>query len=57
LLEEIKALSKLRNPNIVELLDVIYTEKYYYLVYEYCDAGDLQKHLKKVRVFDDKDCL
>ena len=41
----------------MELIDVFYTETSYFIIYELCDQGDLQKYLKKNRVLDDRECF
>lgn len=40
-MEEIKVLQKLKSPNIVDCLDIFYTENNYYIIQELCDQGDL----------------
>ncbi|ELP87290.1 CDK1, putative [Entamoeba invadens IP1] len=45
-LREISALSDLKHPNIVTLLNIYNTGKTLYLVFEYCD-DDLQKFIKR----------
>ncbi len=42
---EVKALSYLNHPNIVELFDYGETEKYVYLVLEYMDGGSLEDEI------------
>lgn len=44
---ELLLMSQLKHPNIVTLKDKWRTEDYYYLLLEYCNAGDLKKVLKK----------
>jgi serine/threonine protein kinase len=38
---EVRALESLRHPNIVQLLNVVYTEDIIYLIMEYCSSGSL----------------
>ena len=42
---EISILKEMDHPNIIKLIDVKDTTKYYYLVMEYCNGGDLAKCL------------
>ena len=42
---EIKILKEMDHPNIIKLIEVKDTTKYYYLVMEYCNGGDLSKCL------------
>jgi len=44
---EVRILAKIKHPNIVRLEDFIQTSNNYYLVFEYCGGGDLQKFLKE----------
>ena len=40
-LTEINALQSLEHPNIIQFFEVLQSEKYVYLVLEYCSGGDL----------------
>ena len=42
---EINILKEMDHPNIIKLIEVVNTTKYYYLVMEYCNGGDLSKCL------------
>jgi calcium-dependent protein kinase len=42
---EINILKEMDHPNIIKLIEVVNTTKYYYLVMEYCNGGDLAKCL------------
>jgi serine/threonine protein kinase len=42
---EINILKEMDHPNIIKLIEVKDTTKYYYLVMEYCNGGDLSKCL------------
>lgn len=42
LLNEIHILRSLKNPNIIEIIDVLQTENNFYLILEYCNMGDLE---------------
>ena len=44
---EISILSKCNHKNIVRLEEFIKTANNYYLVFEFCDGGDLHKYLKQ----------
>ena len=45
LANEIKILKEMDHPNIIKLIEVKDTTKYYYIVMEYCNGGDLSKCL------------
>ncbi|CAD8070033.1 unnamed protein product [Paramecium primaurelia] len=47
--KEIEISKKLKNKNIVELYDSFKTEKYIYIIFEYCSNGDLEILFKKNR--------
>ncbi|TPX35577.1 hypothetical protein SmJEL517_g02166 [Synchytrium microbalum] len=44
---EIKILQGLRHPNIVQLLDVVNTDRHIHLIMEYCSLGDLSSFIKR----------
>lgn len=44
--EEINIMLKIDHENIVKLHETIVSQKYIYLVLEYCDGGDLYKYIK-----------
>lgn len=44
---EVELLQKIDHPNIIKLFDVRRTKNNYYLVFEFCEKGDLEKYLKK----------
>ncbi|CAD8052207.1 unnamed protein product [Paramecium primaurelia] len=47
LLNEINMLKRIKNPNIIEILDVLQTKDHYYIILEYCNIGDLDSLLKQ----------
>ncbi|CAD8058745.1 unnamed protein product [Paramecium sonneborni] len=50
LLNEINILKRIKNPNIIEILDVLQTKDHYYIVLEYCNLGDLDSLLKQKNI-------
>jgi 5'-AMP-activated protein kinase, catalytic alpha subunit len=38
---EIKILKKVRHPNVIQLYEIIETEKELYMIMEYCNGGEL----------------
>jgi serine/threonine protein kinase len=42
---EIKIIQALDHPNIIKFHDVFYTKNNCYIVTEFCEGGNLQKHL------------
>jgi len=44
---EVEILQLLNHPNIVKLADIRATDNHYYLVFEYCNGGDLSSFRKK----------
>ena len=44
---EVQILSKIKHPYIVELFDVIETEEFHAMVFEYVDGGDLLSYVNK----------
>ncbi|OMJ79166.1 hypothetical protein SteCoe_20866 [Stentor coeruleus] len=57
LVQEIKALYKLKHPNIIELYYVYETSDCIYLILEYFPYGDLYKRVLKKNFFDKDDCV
>tara|TARA_Y100000741_G_scaffold341104_1_gene303137 strand:+ start:53 stop:1144 length:1092 start_codon:yes stop_codon:yes gene_type:complete len=51
--KEIDIMKKLNHKNIIKLYDTIYTEKYIYLVLEYCD-NDLHSFINKTDLDEEK---
>lgn len=45
---EFDILSKLSHNNLIKLFQKIETKKYIYLIFEYCELGDLEKYMKKL---------
>jgi serine/threonine protein kinase len=43
---EISILSKINHKNVVKLEEFIKTANNYYLIFEFCNGGDLHKYLK-----------
>ena len=50
-LREIKLLRELSHENVVGLLDVFATQKHVYLVFEFCELGDLEDVIRDDRTF------
>ena len=46
-MNEISALSKIKNPNIIQFIEMLITKHNYYFVYEYCNGLSLDDELKK----------
>ena len=44
--EQIKILKDVNHSNIIKFIELKETEKYYYLVIEYCNGEDLDKYYK-----------
>lgn len=44
--KEIDILLKLDHPNIIKLLDFKRTVNNYYLIFEFCEYGDLDHYIK-----------
>ena len=45
--KEIEILNSLDHPNIIKLRDLRKTKNNWYLIFEYCDLGDLENYIKK----------
>lgn len=45
--KEIDILLKLEHPNVIRLLDFKKTSNHYYLIFEYCEHGDLDNYIRK----------
>ena len=44
---EISILKSIDNPNIIKLFEIFKTQNNYYIVYEYCNGGNLEDKIKK----------
>ena len=42
--KEIEILNKINHKNIIKLLDYVFYNEFVYLIFEYCDGGDLYKY-------------
>lgn len=51
---EIGILKTVDHPNIIKLFDCFYDLNYYYMVEEYCSAGDLYDYIRKQKYFSEK---
>ena len=51
---EIQICSTLDNSNIVKMLDITENNNKQYLIYEFCNGGDLKKYLKYFGNFDEE---
>lgn len=45
--KEIEILLQLNHPNIIKLRDVKKTPNNWYLIFEYCELGDLEQYMKE----------
>ncbi|KAM3133795.1 hypothetical protein pb186bvf_014058 [Paramecium bursaria] len=54
LLEETEILKHLDHPNIVRVLEIFADFKYYYIVTEYCQGGELLDRIKTITNFNEK---
>ena len=44
---EVNIIQMIDHPNVIKLLDLQKTENNYYLIFEYCNGGDLEKYKKR----------
>ena len=44
---EIKILKKVRHPNVIQLYEIIETEKELYMIMEFCNGGELLDYIVK----------
>lgn len=52
--QELRIHQALHHPNIIKILDVIYTEEYIFIVMDYCKNGDLVRYLESSTCIDVK---
>lgn len=45
--QEIEILNKIKHENIVRILDFKKSDNNWYLIFEYCEHGDLDNYIKK----------
>jgi serine/threonine protein kinase len=46
-MNEIQALARIKNKNVIEFIEMIRTQNHYYFIYEFCNGGDLEGLLEK----------
>ena len=46
---EISILSSIRNPNVIQFKEMLRTTNNMYMVYEFCNGGNLEEHLRRKR--------
>ena len=51
---EIEILKTVDHPNIIKLYDCYHDQNYYYMVEEYCSAGDLYDYIRQQKYFSEK---
>ncbi|KAL4491138.1 hypothetical protein ABPG73_013207 [Tetrahymena malaccensis] len=54
---QVKILTTLKHPYILECFDIKQTQKNQYFFLEYCDGGDLEKYLKDKQLITESECL
>jgi serine/threonine protein kinase len=54
---EITIHHQVKHPNIVELLNCFYDEKYIYLILELCSHGDLERYLKEKQTLSESESM
>ena len=54
---EIRVMQKVKHPNIMHLYEVVESKNFYYLVMDFCDGGDLAKHINKHGKFIEKQAV
>lgn len=54
---EINALSKIDNPNIIKLKEFIQSKNNFYFVYEYCNGGTLEDYIGGKKKLSEKEAL
>jgi len=54
---EIKLLSTIKNPNVVKFIEMLRTTNNMYMVYELCEGGNLEEHLRSKKRLSEKEAL
>lgn len=54
---EVKILTQVDHPNVVKLFDVLRTPNNLYFVYELCEGGTLEEHLKHSKRLPEKEAI
>ena len=54
---EIKTLARINNPNVVRFIEMLKTVNNMYLVYEFCEGGTLEDHIRKRRFLPEAESL
>jgi serine/threonine protein kinase len=52
---EIDILSKIDHPNVIKFKEILRTTNNFYLIYEFCNGGDLEHLLKKKKLLSEKE--
>ena len=48
-------LSKIDHVNVIKFIEILRTSNNFYLIYEYCNGGDLERLLKKRKLLPEKE--
>jgi serine/threonine protein kinase len=54
---EVSILNKIDHPHIIKLIEVLKTSTHFFLVYEFCDEGTLEEHIKKRGTIPENEAL
>jgi len=54
---EVTSLKKISHPNIIKFIEILRTSNNIYLVYEYCNGGNLAEYIKKNKKIEDKEAF
>ena len=54
---EIDILTKIDHPNVIKFIEILRTSNNFYLIYEYCNGGDLEHLLKRRKLLPEKEAL
>jgi len=54
---EIRLLSTIKNPNVIRFEQMLRTTNNMYMIYEFCNGGNLEELLHKKKVFTENEAL
>jgi serine/threonine protein kinase len=54
---EISILSSIKNPNCIQFKEMLRTTNNMYMVYEFCNGGNLEEYLRKKRRLSEKEAF
>jgi len=56
-MNEVETLKKIQNPNVIKFIELFNSKNNLYLVYEFCEGGNLEEYIQKYGVLSEPNAL